>query len=44
MLAMVFTIPGVFALAVWRSFKNEATRRARGEIVSTPGARRWTDV
>ena len=42
MLGMVFAIPAVFGLVVWRSFRSEAERRARGELVGTPGALRWT--
>jgi len=42
MLAMVFSIPAGFAWLIWRSFRSEAERRARGEVLSTPGAVRWT--
>jgi hypothetical protein len=41
MLAMVFAIPGAFALLVWSSYRTEARRRARGESIDTPGALRW---
>ena len=42
MLSMLALIPATFALLVWRSFRSEAARRARGEAVSTPGTLRWT--
>ena len=42
MLSMVFVIPVAFGLVVWRSFRSEAARRARGEDVATPGKLRWT--
>lgn len=42
MLGMVFALPLGFSWLVWRSFRTEAERRARGELVSTPGAIRWT--
>jgi hypothetical protein len=42
MLGMVFAIPTVFGLVVWRSFRSETARRARGDHVGTPGALRWT--
>jgi hypothetical protein len=42
MLAMVFLIPAGFGFVVWRSFKTESARRARGESIETPGAKRWT--
>ncbi len=41
MLGMVFALPAGFAWLVWRSFRSEAERRARGELVATPGALRW---
>ena len=41
MLSMVVAIPSVFALVVWRSYRTEAVRAARGEPVTTPGALRW---
>lgn len=44
MLAMVFSVPLGLAFVVWRSFRSEAERRARGEDVSTPGAVRWTET
>jgi type IV secretory pathway TrbD component len=43
MLVMVFTIPAGFGFVMWRSFRSEAERRARGEDVATPGAMRWTE-
>jgi hypothetical protein len=42
MLTMVFALPLGFGWLVWRSFRTEAERRARGEIIATPGAVRWT--
>jgi hypothetical protein len=42
MLGMVFTIPAGFGLLVWRSYRSEAARAARGEDVATPGALRWS--
>jgi hypothetical protein len=42
MLGMVFTIPAGFALLVWRSYRSEGARAARGEDVATPGALRWS--
>ena len=43
MLAMVLAIPTGFGLLVWRSYRSESARRARGDHVSTPGALRWTE-
>jgi hypothetical protein len=44
MLTMVFAIPAAFGLLVWRSYRSEGRRRARGEEIVTPGALRWTDA
>jgi hypothetical protein len=42
MLAMVFALPLGFVWLIWSSFRSEGERRERGELVSTPGAVRWT--
>lgn len=44
MLSMVFAIPIGFGFVVWRSFRSEGRRRARGERIDTPGAIRWSDA
>ena len=44
MLAMVFSLPLVFGLVVWRSYRTADARAARGEDVSTPGTLRWDDA
>ena len=44
MLGVVFTLPLVFGLVVWRSYRTESARSARGEDVSTPGKLRWSSV
>jgi hypothetical protein len=41
MLSIVFALPTVFGLVIWRSYRSEGTRAARGEAVSHPGAIRW---
>ena len=41
MLGMVVAIPAGFGLVVWRSYRTEARRAARGEPVGTPGKLRW---
>ncbi|MCC7014716.1 MAG: hypothetical protein IT454_19295 [Planctomycetes bacterium] len=43
MLAMVFVVPLGFSFVVWRSFRSEGRRRARGEQIDTPGAIRWSE-
>jgi hypothetical protein len=42
MLGMVFLLPAGFGLLIWRSYRSESSRAARGEPVATPGAIRWT--
>lgn len=42
MLSVVFGLPLVFGLLVWRSYRSAASRAARGEVLGTPGALRWT--
>lgn len=42
MLSVVFLLPAGFGLVIWRSYRSEASRAARGELVVTPGALRWT--
>jgi hypothetical protein len=42
MLSVVFGLPVVFGLLVWRSYRSAPSRAARGEILGTPGALRWT--
>lgn len=44
MLVMVFAVPSLFGLLVWRSYRTEGRRRAQGEAIDTPGALRWTDA
>ena len=41
MLGVVVALPTTFGLVIWRSYRSEAARAARGEAVSHPGAVRW---
>ena len=42
MLSVVFALPVVFGLLIWRSYRSAGARSARGELLGTPGALRWT--
>ena len=42
MLGVVVLLPAGFGLLIWRSYRSESSRAARGEAVATPGAIRWT--
>jgi hypothetical protein len=42
MLSVVFGLPLVFGLLIWRSYRSAAARAERGEVLGTPGAVRWT--
>jgi hypothetical protein len=41
MLSMVFGLPTVFGLLLWRSYRSAAARTRRGEELVPPGAERW---
>ena len=41
MLGMVAALPATFGLVIWNSYRSEAARAARGEVVAHPGALRW---
>jgi len=41
MLGMVAAMPATFGLVIWNSYRSEAARAARGEVVAHPGALRW---
>ncbi|HVS18012.1 MAG TPA: hypothetical protein VMT18_05380 [Planctomycetota bacterium] len=41
MLSMVFGLPAVFGLLVWRSYRSAGARARRGEALVPPGVERW---
>jgi len=41
MLSMVFGLPLVFGVVVWRSYRSADARSQRGEALVPEGAERW---
>lgn len=41
MLSMVFGLPTVFGLVVWRSYRSADARTERGEELVPDGVERW---
>jgi hypothetical protein len=41
MLGVVVALPTTLGFVIWRSYRTEAARAERGEVVAHPGALRW---
>jgi hypothetical protein len=41
MLGMVFGLPMLFGVLLWRTYRSAGARAGRGELLLPPGVERW---